>query len=289
MSTGMSRNRRLNAQFGLKWHPFSADVPSEAFVRTPQIDLFLSRVESLLDTGGFALITGDSGTGKSVTLRLLAEHLASLRDTVVGVLSRPQSSLGDFYRELGHLFGVPLAPHNRWAQYKVLRERWASHFDSTFLRPVLLIDEAQQASPVVLSELRILSSEHFDSRSLLTVVLCGDSRLPDLFRQPDLVPLGSRIRLRLELGPRSPRELLEMLSQALIRAGSPSLITPDLMNTIAEHSAGNYRVMCNTASQLLEEAARQNVPLIDDKIYFDLFPTPARATRQRAAAPASRS
>ena len=71
----------------MKWHPFSADVPSEAFVRTPQLDLFLSRVECLLDTGGFALITGDSGTGKSVTLRLLAEHLASLRDTVVGVLS----------------------------------------------------------------------------------------------------------------------------------------------------------------------------------------------------------
>ena len=289
MSTGMSRNRRLNAQFGLKWHPFSADVPSEAFVRTPQLDLFLSRVECLLDTGGFALITGDSGTGKSVTLRLLAEHLASLRDTVVGVLSRPQSNLGDFYRELGHLFGVPLAPHNRWAQSKVLRERWASHFDSTFVRPVLLIDEAQQVSPLVLSELRILSSEHFDSRSLLTVVLCGDSRLPDLFRQPDLVPLGSRIRLRLELGPRSPRELLELLSQALTKAGSPSLITPDLMNTIAEHSAGNYRVMCNTASQLLEEAARQNVPLIDDKIYFDLFPTPARAPRQRNPAPASRS
>jgi type II secretory pathway predicted ATPase ExeA len=285
----MSRNRRLTALFGLKWHPFSPDVPSEAFLRTPQTDLFLSRVESLLDTGGFALITGDSGTGKSVTLRLLAEHLSALRDTVVGVLSRPQSSLGDFYRELGHLFGVPLTPHNRWVQYKALRERWATHFDSTFLRPVLLVDEAQQASPAVLSELRILSSEHFDSRSLLTVVLCGDSRLPELFRQPDLVPLGSRIRLRLELGSRSPHELLEMLTHAVTKAGSPSLITPDLMKTIAEHSAGNYRVLCNTASQLLEEAARQNVTLIDDRIYFDLFPMPTRAPRQRPVAQAARS
>ncbi|MBI3694615.1 MAG: ATP-binding protein [Acidobacteria bacterium] len=285
----MSRNRRLTALFGLKWHPFSADVPSEAFFRTSETDLFLSRVESLLDTGGFALITGDSGTGKSVTLRLLAEHLSSLRDTAVGVLSRPQSGLGDFYRELGQLFGVPLTPHNRWAQYKALRERWAAHFDSTFLRPVLLVDEAQQASPVVLSELRLLSSEHFDSRSLLTVVLCGDSRLPDLFRQPDLVPLGTRIRLRLELGPRSPRELHEVLTHALTKAGNPSLVTPDLIKTIAEHSAGNYRVLCNTASLLLEEAVRQNAALIDDKIYFDLFPAPARTPRQRPAAPQTRS
>lgn len=285
----MSRHRRLTALFGLKWHPFSADGPSEAFFRSPQTDIFISRVEALLDTGGFTLITGDSGTGKSVTLRLLAEHLASLPHTVVGVLSRPQSGLGDFYRELGHLFGVPLAPHNRWAQYKALRERWAAHFDATFLRPVLLVDEAQQTSPVVLSELRILSSEHFDSRSLLTIVLCGDSRLPDLFRQPDLVPLGSRIRLRYELGPRSPRELLETLTHAVTKAGNPALITPDLMKTIAEHSAGNYRVLSNTASQLLEEAARQNAALIDDKIYFDLFPSPTRASRPRPAPPAPRS
>jgi len=80
-----------------------------------------------------------------------------------------------------------------------------------------------------------------------------------------------------------------MLSHALSKAGCPSLITPDLMKTIAEHSAGNYRVLCNTASQLLEEAARQNATLIDDRIYFDLFPTPTRAPRPRATASASRS
>ena len=53
----MSRNRRLTALFGLKWDPFSADVPSEAFFRTPQTDLFFSRVESSVEmqdvTGGF--------------------------------------------------------------------------------------------------------------------------------------------------------------------------------------------------------------------------------------------
>ncbi len=285
----MSRNRRLSALFGLKWNPFLADIPSEALLKTPQADLFLSRVESLLDTGGFALITGESGTGKSVILRLLAEHLSTQRDTVVGVLTRPQSGITDFYRELGHLFGVPLSPHNRWAHYRALRERWLSHFDSTFLRPVLLIDEAQQSAPAVLSELRLLSSENFDSRSLLTVVLCGDARLPELFRQPDLVPLGSRIRVRLELGSRQPRELLDFLTHALAKAGGPALITPEMMKTLAEHAAGNYRVLVNMASQLLEEAARQNASQIDDKIFFELFPAPARASRSRASAPATRN
>jgi hypothetical protein len=45
---------------------------------------------------------------------ILAERLAAQRDVKVGVLSRPQSRLGDFYRELGDLFGVVLQPHNRW-------------------------------------------------------------------------------------------------------------------------------------------------------------------------------
>lgn len=278
----MSRNRRLTALFGLKWNPFSADVPTDALLRSPQVDLFLSRVESLLDQGGFALVTGDSGTGKSVTLRLLAEHLSAQRDTVVGVLTRPQSGVNDFYRELGHLFGVPLSPHNRWAHSKALREKWLAHFDSTFQRPVLLVDEAQQSSPAVLSEMRLLSSAHFDSRSLLTVVLCGDSRLPELFRQPDLVPLGSRIRLRLELTPRPPRELLDLLTHVLAKAGNPTLMTPELQRTIAEHSAGNYRVLVNMAAQLLEEAARQNAAQIDDKVFFELFPSPVRPSRSRA-------
>ena len=285
----MKTNRRLNALFGLKWNPFLSDIPSEALLRTPQTDLFLSRVESLLDTGGFALITGDSGTGKSVTLRLLAEHLSTLRDTAVGVLTRPQSGVTDFYRELGHLFGVPLSPHNRWAHYRALRERWLSHFDSTFVRPVLLIDEAQQSSPAVLSEIRLLSSENFDSRSLLTVVLCGDSRLPDLFRLPDLVPLASRIRLRLELGPRQPRDLLDFLTHALAKAGNPSLITPDLAKTLAEHAAGNYRVLVTMGAQLLDEALRQNASQVDDKIFFELFPSPTRSARPRSSAVPART
>jgi hypothetical protein len=45
----------------------------------------------------------------------LAARLTRLRDLTLGVLTRPQASLADFYRELGHLFGVALSPHNRWA------------------------------------------------------------------------------------------------------------------------------------------------------------------------------
>ena len=61
------------------------------------------------------LAESSSAAGKSVTLRILAERLAAQRDVTVGVLSRPQASIHDFFRELGSLFGVQLSPHNRWA------------------------------------------------------------------------------------------------------------------------------------------------------------------------------
>src|SRR5262245_37707966 len=107
---------------------------------------------------------------KSVILRILAERLAAQRDVIVGVLSRPQAAIHDFYRELGSLFGVQLSPHNRWAGCKVLRECWQNHIDSALVRPVLIVDEAQEMVPKVLAELRILASVKLDSHILLTVV-----------------------------------------------------------------------------------------------------------------------
>ena len=152
-------NNKLLSLYGLKWNPFSPELPIEALHATPRVDNFCWRVEQgLVREGGFALVTGDPGTGKSVVLRLLAHRLGKIRDLQVRSLDHPSSNLADFYREMGDAFGVELRPHNRWGGFKSLRERWLSHLDSTLMRPVLLIDEAQEMQPSVLSELRLLCS-----------------------------------------------------------------------------------------------------------------------------------
>ena len=106
---------------------------------------------------------------------------------------------------------------------------------SSRIKPVLLIDEAQEMTPEVLSELRILSSADFDATSLLTVVLSGDGRLLELLRHQDLVPLGTRIRTRLNTEPASREELFELLSHALAKAGNATLMTAELMDTLVDH------------------------------------------------------
>lgn len=282
----MTETKKLLSLYGLKWNPFLPDVPIDALWIPPAIDHFCWRLEQQVREGGFALITGEPGTGKSVTLRLLAHRLSALPEQVVGVLTRPQSGLSDFYRELGDLFSVPLSPHNRWAGFKALRQKWVVHLSSTLWRPALIIDEAQEMDPAVLSELRLLSSTEFDSRSILTVVLAGDGRLLERFRHRDLLPIASRIRVRLNLEPKTPQELAEFLDHVLNQAGNRQLLTSELKTILCEHASGNYRTLGTMGAELLAAAARQEARELDEKLFFELF-APPRKPRGRAPATAT--
>lgn len=277
-------NPTLLALYGLKWNPFSPELPTEAVYVPPRIENFCWRVEhALIREGGFAMIQGDPGTGKSVTLRLLAQRLSRLPDITVGVITHPQSSLVDFYRELGDVFAVPLKPHNRWGGFKTLRETWFAHLETTRRRPVLLIDEAQEMAPSTLSELRLLASARFDSQSLLCVVLAGDGRLTEKFRREELVPLGSRIRTRLAMEHATPEELLACLNHLLAEAGNASLMTPSLRQTLCDHAAGNFRILTTLAAELLSVAAQRELPMLDEKLYLEVFAPPERMAPRRVA------
>jgi general secretion pathway protein A len=275
---------KLQTLYGLKFNPFRPDVPVEALHTTPTVDVFLRRVELGIADGGYVMVTGEPGTGKSVALRLLARRLSALRDVVVGTIEHPQSRTMDFYRELGELFCVPFQSHNRWGGFKALRTRWSEYIASSLCRPVLILDEAQEALTSVLTELRVLASKDLDSRQLLCVVLAGDARLIERLRAPDLLPLGSRIRRRLTLDYASRDELLACLDHLLETAGNPSLLTTELKATLADHSAGNYRVLMNLCDELLTTATDRDLPRLDEKLYLEVFqqpPAKKAATKRR--------
>jgi type II secretory pathway predicted ATPase ExeA len=276
-------NQKLLALYGLKWNPFSPELPTAAIYVAPRIENFCWRIEQAqIREGGLAMIHGDPGTGKSVALRLLAQRLSRVPDITVGALNHAQSNLADFYRELGDIFAVALRPHNRWGGFKALRELWFAHMETTRRRPVLLIDEAQEMSPAALSELRLLASARFDSQPLLCVVLAGDARLIDKLRREELVPLGSRIRTRLATEHASRDELLACLNHLLAGAGNASLMTPQLRHTLCDHAAGNYRILTTLAAELLAAAAQRDLPVLDEKLYLDVFAQPELTSARRA-------
>ena len=275
-------NNKMLALYGLKWNPFTPNVPTEALHVTPRLESFCWRVQQLAGDGGFALVTGAPGCGKSATLRILAASLATQRDVSVGVISRPKANVADFHREMGELFGVELRPHNRFAGAKILRHRWQAHIQSTLRRPVLVIDEAQEMQTAVLAELRLLASTDLDSNILLTVVLAGDGRLAERLRSDEFLPLASRVRVRLPIERASPQDLQACLSHALRQAGAPTLMTAEVIAAICDHAQGNPRALMIMAAELIEAAAQREASQIDETLFFEVSAVPAAGEAKAA-------
>ena len=122
--------KKLLSLYGLKWSPFSLELPIEALIDTKKVEHFCWRVENLVQDGGVALLTGAPGVGKSVALRQLSARLSRLTDVSVAELSRPQSAMVDFYRELGMAFGIELwiGKDITWIGKDITPRQWTSYY-----------------------------------------------------------------------------------------------------------------------------------------------------------------
>ena len=136
---------------------------------------------------------------------------------------------------------------------------------------MLSVDEAQEIAGEILAELRILSSADFDATSLLAVVLPGDGRLLELLRQEQLVPLGTRIRTRLVTEAATREEVLELLDHALSKAGNATLMTAELMDTLVDRSAGNFRILMTLGAELLAYGMANDLKQLDEKLNLEVF------------------
>ena len=184
---------------------------------------------------------------------------------------------------MGDLFGVELAPHNRWAGAKVLRDRWQAHIDASLSRPVLIVDEAQEMQPAVSPSCGCLSSARLDSHILLTVVLAGDGRLLERLRSEELPRSAAACGCALRSSARRPRSYRSAYVHALHKAGAAKLMTPELIATIGDHAQGNLRALMNMAGELLALAAQREARHIDEQLFLETYATPSPAQAKIAA------
>ena len=105
---------------------------------------------------------------------------------------------------------------------------------------------------------------NLDSKTILAVVLAGDSRLPTKLRSTALLPLESRIRVRHHLDKRPQDEMAHILSELLLHAGAEALLTPGVIKTMAEHAMGNLRAMMMMGNELLAAGAQRQTRLLDE-------------------------
>ena len=113
-------------------------------------------------------------------------------------------------------------------------------------------------------------------------MLAGDGRLLERLRSEELLPLGSRMRVRLALERTTPDELQEYLRQALQKAGAVKLMTPELIATLCDHAQGNPRALMNIAGELLAVAAEREARQIDEKLFLETCTPPPVAEPKTA-------
>ena len=254
---------------------------------------------------GVMIITGGTGTGKTMLCRTLAHHLR--QDAFLSMVVNPTLDASDLLRQILDDFGVtPPAPVNGWSNHELFRtvEQFLVSRVPQGDRAVLLIDEAHHLTPPVLEQIRLLSNLESQSAKLLQVILIGRPDLDVTLDRPELRELSQRISRRCELLPLNDVEIRRYISHRLavarasantvddpspvepvldgsIQSQAPGeIFTEDALAAIVTLSRGVPRVINLLCDRALEAGFAGQVPAIDAPLVLG-----AKATLRLNAAP----
>lgn len=203
--------------FGLVRSPFEM-TPDPAF-------LFLGEVhrEGLATLGygvsarkGFVLLTGEVGTGKTTLLHALLSQLD--RETLAAFIFNPRLDALDFFRMLFDEYRIEETCRTK-AEYLLALNRFLIGRLERNLITLLIIDEAQNLSPEMLEEIRLLSNLETPRSKLIQIILVGQPELWEMLSRPELRQLRQRIVLRYELRPFSAEDTFRYVEERLRLAG----------------------------------------------------------------------
>ena len=230
--------------FGLSQEPFSI-APDPRF-------LFLSDVhnEALahlmygFSNGGFVLITGEVGTGKTTLLRNLLDRTPP--DLDVAFILNPRLTVRELLETLCDELGVNYARGELQTvkQYIDVLNKHLLKTHQSGRSTVVIIDEAQNLSPAVLEQIRLLTNLETNDKKLLRIILLGQPELADMLDRTELRQLAQRITARYHLTPLSKAEVAHYVSHRLARAGgNPGIFTSSAINTLYRLSKGTPRLI----------------------------------------------
>ncbi len=263
-----------NEYFGFSEAPFSiAPDPRYLFMSERHREALAHLLYGLRVDGGFVLLTGEVGTGKTTICRCLLEQVPG--DCDVAFVLNPRLDTVELLATLCDELHVPVpegAP-----SVKVLVDTINRHLleaNAADRKTVLIVDEAQNLSNEVLEQLRLLTNLETDRRKLLQIILLGQPELRERLAQPDMRQLAQRVVARYHLEPLSQPEVAAYVAHRLAVAGArrplfpPAVVdrlyalsggTPRLINLICDRALLGVYVEGKAAVDLstLEQAARE--------------------------------
>lgn len=253
-SATKSRPHDLRTAFRMHAMPFTRELRNDEQQRLAMQDEAVQGMLRTVHKRMSAAVIGPSGTGKTTTVRHLIDLLPDARYRVHYVKVTDLSKR-DLCREIAVVCGV-----NPAGSYPMLLRRLQEGFEASLdtdsLRPILILDEAHDLRPDVLSMLRVLTNFDMDRRLVLSLVLAGQSPLRTLLRRDDQQAIARRIAFYASLRLLSDAETQSYIEHRCTIAGASSCpFDASAVAAVFDISRGNLRCIDLLCLEALERAA----------------------------------
>jgi general secretion pathway protein A len=259
--------------FGLKHEPFSiAPDPRYLFMSERHREALAHLLYGVKGgAGGFVLLTGEIGAGKTTVCRCLLEQIPKRCN--VAYIFNPKLTAMELLKTVCEEFHVPLAAHESGTvltakDYLDPFNKFLLETHAVGLNNVLIIDEAQNLAADVLEQLRLLTNLETNERKLLQIVLIGQPELRAMLRRPELEQVAQRVIARYHLEALSEAETAQYLRHRLAVAGLTSAMpfSQRAMLEIHHTARGVPRRINLVADRALLGAYAESVPRVDKRI-----------------------
>ena len=263
-----------NHYFGLTSSPFAiAPDPNYLYMSPQHRDALAHLIYGIQGSGGFVMLTGDIGTGKTTLCRCMLNHTSE--DTDIAFILNPTLNSEELLASICDELHIDYDKYH--LSIKLLSDAIYHHLLKSHAagkNTVLIIDEAQNLSPDVLEQMRLLTNLETNEKKLLQIVMFGQPELRQLIERPELKQLAQRITARFHLSPLKLSETQHYIGHRMAVAGHkqvahrPEPIPHELLAQIHHLSGGVPRlinIICDRA--LLGAYARSEPSVNSDTLY----------------------
>jgi general secretion pathway protein A len=251
----------FHAHFGLRKTPFTREIDVEEMFVHPQHDEIKRCIVRAVQQRMSAALQAPAGFGKTALVRAVREELSDVRYHVHYVKVTGLSKR-DMCREIAKSLGLPeVGTYPRLVH--VVQEAVETRSMTDGVRTVLVLDDAHELRPDVLSMFKALTNFEMDSRLLLSVVLVGQPRLSMLLRRVDLDDVAQRLSWFGELRALSRDETQAyVVHRCHIAGATRELFDPRALEALYEMGRGNPRATDHLARRSLEVAHDGDIPVV---------------------------
>ena len=254
--------------FGLRQQPFSiAPDPRYLFMSERHREALAHLLYGVRGGGGFVLLTGEIGAGKTTVCRCFLEQIPKRCN--VAYIFNPKQTVEELLRSVCDEFRVPHRAEGATVKdYVDALNEFLLQTHAVGQTNVLIIDEAQNLSAGVLEQLRLLTNLETNERKLLQIVLIGQPELRTMLARPELEQLAQRVIARFHLEALSLKETAQYIRHRLAVAGlsRPLPFEREALRRVHQLSRGVPRRINLLCDRALLGAYAVNKPIVDVEI-----------------------